>query len=69
MGNSQRRYTDEDHAIIERCLDEGWSFLEISRTYGYSQGHLSDKYRGRGWSFSQAAEHGMFVRLLGRTTS
>lgn len=51
-----RRYTPEELATYETCLDEGWSFREITRTYGVDKDTLARHFPGRGWTRTQTGE-------------
>ena len=54
--NVGKRYTTEFMATIDRLLSEGWSYKEIARTYGASEGVIAKHFPGRGWTKDQASE-------------
>ncbi|UKH48343.1 helix-turn-helix DNA binding domain protein [Arthrobacter phage Lilmac1015] len=58
--------SDEDHARIRECLDAGWSFNELGRTYGYTHATLSRYYPGRGMDPQEAASLGLLMRDANR---
>ncbi len=41
---------------IESRLDDGWPFLEISKTYGVSYHALTRTFPGRQWTYKQCGE-------------
>lgn len=57
--------TVEQIATAERMLTDGASLLETARTLGCSIDRLYRRFKGRGWSKAQVAEHRTAVRLLG----
>jgi transposase-like protein len=61
-----RRYTPEELTTFAQCLDDGWSFYEIRRTYGIGPGALRRHFPGRGWTRAQIAEYAVMVRRDGR---
>lgn len=54
--NAGRRYTPEFIATVNDCLDQGWSYHEIARTYGVNDQHLAKRFPGRGWTTEQSAQ-------------
>jgi hypothetical protein len=50
--------TPEKLALIEKCLDEGWPFVQISRTHNVSWNTLDRHFRGRGMDLKEAAKLG-----------
>jgi transposase-like protein len=61
-----RRYTPEELAIFARCIADGWSFTEISRTYGINRDCLARHFPGKAWTRPQIAEYAVMVRRRGR---
>lgn len=49
---------------IEECLNDGWPFQEITRTYGVGYHALNRLFPGRQWSTRDAAMHGVLVRQM-----
>lgn len=45
-------------ALVEKCLDEGWPFLQITQTHGISASTLRRHFPGRGMPLKDAAELG-----------
>ncbi|QTF82150.1 helix-turn-helix binding domain protein [Arthrobacter phage Prairie] len=72
LGLPRREYvriggiTEEDHARIRECLDAGWSFNELTRTYGYTHATLVRYYPGRGFTPQEASALGLATRAANR---
>ncbi|WQY91189.1 helix-turn-helix DNA binding domain protein [Mycobacterium phage Benzema] len=49
--------TKEQLARAEELLNEGCSYLEVSRTIGIAEFSIRLKFPGRGWTQEQKAEH------------
>jgi len=58
--------TKERLALAEKCLDEGWSFIEITRTYGITGVTLRRHFPGRGWTLKEGAQLGNHIMRLTR---
>jgi IS30 family transposase len=58
---SARRMTPELRATIEGNLNDGWSFLEISRTHDVSEDTLRRHFPGRAWTHQQVGEYGALI--------
>jgi hypothetical protein len=55
-GRPPKLIAPEVLTAIEQCLDEGWPFLEITRTYGIGYHRLNRLFPGRQWTNKQAGE-------------
>lgn len=64
--NTGLQLSEERKAIAEKCLDEGWSYTEITRTHGLDYYTLRKYFPGRGWTQQQAVEHGVLIRTMNR---
>ena len=56
--------TKERLALIEKCLDEGWSFRQIQLTYHVDWSTLNRHFPGRGMDKKEAARLGAAYRKL-----
>lgn len=45
-------------ALVEKCLDEGWSFIEIYRTHQVHPMTTRRHFPGRGWTKKDGAKLG-----------
>ena len=61
-----KRISPEDLAVYAARLEEGWSYVEIQRTYGVNRQRLARRFPGRGWTNAQRAAHGVMVRQANR---
>lgn len=50
------RYTPEFLAKVDQHLTDGWSLVEIARTYGVGEQNIGKHFPGRGWTKEQASE-------------
>lgn len=66
-GNRTSRLTPERKARIEKMLDDGWSFAEITRTEGSDFNTLKRHFPGRQWTWEQRLEYLRTLRQLGVT--
>lgn len=53
--------TPEKLAVVEKCLDDGWSQVEIYRTHKVHPATIRRHFPGRGWTLKQGAELGYLV--------
>lgn len=54
--------SDEKKALVQTAIDEGWSQIEIRRTYGVDRRTLLRHFDYCGWDKQQSAEFG--ARML-----
>jgi IS30 family transposase len=59
-------FTPEEDAKIQEMLEDGVSLREIERTLGRSQGVISHRYTGQGWTVREAGAWGAYIRHGGR---
>lgn len=62
--SSGRPLSQEKIELVGQLLDDGWSFMEITRTHGIHYKALNKYYPGRAWTRRQISEQGMLVRSL-----
>lgn len=57
---------DEEIATVERLLDDGASLTEAARSIGRRENalHNNKRFRGRGWTKEQVAEHTAACRRM-----
>ncbi|QKY79815.1 helix-turn-helix DNA binding domain [Arthrobacter phage Bumble] len=58
----RKRVGPEDLVLIETCLQEGFSFAEITKTHGYTYQTLARHFPGRGMSKEEGSALGLAVR-------
>lgn len=49
---------------IGQCLDEGWPFQEITKTFGVGYYALNKHFPGRQWTNHEAAMHGVLIKKM-----
>lgn len=62
--NRGRPLPQEKLELVGQLLDDGWSFMEITRTHGIHYKALNKYFPGRAWTRQQVSEQGMLVRTL-----
>ena len=60
-----RRVSPEKLALVEKALEDGWPFAEISRTHHITAVTLRRHFPGRGWTPKQGAELGYTIMKEG----
>lgn len=60
-----RPISPERLALAKECLDDGWPYVEITRTHGISGPTLRKYFPGRGWSVKQGARLGYRIMKAG----
>lgn len=63
---SKRPITSERLKLAAQCLDDGWSFIEITRTHGITAVTLRRHFPGRGWTPKQGAQLGYQIMKAGK---
>lgn len=64
QGLSMAQITKERLDEIEKCLNEGWPFLEITKTHKVSYKTLRKYFPGRQWSRHEVAKLGALSRRV-----
>ncbi len=54
--------TPERKALFEKCLDEGWPFIQIQKTHNVSWHTLNKLFPGRSMDNTEAAKLGAAAR-------
>lgn len=54
--------TPERKALFEECLNDGWPFIQIQKTYNVSWLTLNRLFPGRGMDLKEAAKLGAATR-------
>lgn len=58
--------TPERKALVQQCLADGWSQVEIYRTHRVHPKTVRKYFPGSGWTLKQGAQLGYLVRKAGR---
>lgn len=61
-----RRIAPERLALAKKCLDEGWPFIEITRTHGIGAKTLRRHFPGQGWTPKEGAQLGYKIMKAGK---
>lgn len=61
-------YTAEELVLIQSCLDDGWPFSEIYKTYGFYPKTVQKHFPGCGMPVKEAAALGWLVRKFNQGT-
>lgn len=64
--NTGRPMPEDVVNIVERMLDDGASYKEVSRTIGTDEKWIRHRYPGRGWTAQQSAQYRHMRRAMNK---
>lgn len=60
------RMTPERLELVKKCLEDGWSQIEIYRTHKVSPMTIRRHFPGSGWTLKEGAQLGYQIMKAGR---